>query len=226
MYVVRAGPAPRAGRAGDLHRRRRATRAPLPGDSRVPARLASSSSTMAPTLCRFPAYPGPGLPSPTTRNGPLGRIRAFFFLGRHRRGAGSAGAPGQSVLGQRETAQDSSSGAGGGLGRSGLLALGSRLGLPLVRLLALDAGLGLGLVELGLERLGGRGADEVDDQRVGSVTRVRRWAATGRRRRSLARPAAGDVDLDRSGSSWRPPRSRRCSARCFPIRCRARFRRR
>ena len=30
-------------------------RAPLPGDSRTPARSASSSSTIAPTLCRLPA---------------------------------------------------------------------------------------------------------------------------------------------------------------------------
>src|SRR6476661_4787879 len=49
------------------------------------ARAASSSMTMAPTLCRLPAYVGPGLPSPTisqlsveamvgTRSGPTGAV--------------------------------------------------------------------------------------------------------------------------------------------------------
>src|SRR5689334_14042155 len=38
--------------------------------SLAPAREASSSTTMAPTLCRLPAYLGPGLPRPTTSQVP------------------------------------------------------------------------------------------------------------------------------------------------------------
>src|SRR4051812_28408220 len=35
-----------------------------------PIRSASRSATMNPTLWRFPAYSGPGLPRPTTSHGP------------------------------------------------------------------------------------------------------------------------------------------------------------
>jgi hypothetical protein len=35
-----------------------------------PMRDASRSVTRKPTLCRFPSYSGPGLPSPTTSHGP------------------------------------------------------------------------------------------------------------------------------------------------------------
>src|SRR4051794_17173387 len=36
----------------------------------APVRRASSSRTIWPTLCRLPAYWGPGLPRPTTSHGP------------------------------------------------------------------------------------------------------------------------------------------------------------
>src|SRR6476661_5889422 len=56
------------------------------------ARAASSSMTMAPTLCRLPAYVGPGLPSPTisqlsveamvgTRSGPTGAVGSGLVVG-------------------------------------------------------------------------------------------------------------------------------------------------
>ena len=55
-------------------------RAPLPGGRRKPARAASSSRTIAPTLCRFPAYAGPGFPARRSGKGPSedaggGRVR-------------------------------------------------------------------------------------------------------------------------------------------------------
>ena len=109
------------------------------------ARAASSSMTMAPTLCRLPAYVGPGLPSPTTsqrsveamggdaveRADRSGRLRPRRCPRRQRRGLGALG-----------------------LGLRGLV---------------LDAGLGLGLGELGLQRLGGDRRGDVDDEdlRVG-----------------------------------------------------------
>src|SRR5665811_2437141 len=42
----------------------------------APARAASSSTTMAPRLCRLPEYEGPGLPSPTISQGVIRSIRS------------------------------------------------------------------------------------------------------------------------------------------------------
>src|SRR3712207_3656028 len=46
-------------------------RNPLATLNRLPARRASSSTTRKPTLCRCPAYAGPGLPRPTTSQGDI-----------------------------------------------------------------------------------------------------------------------------------------------------------
>ena len=152
LVHVRAGlgehdPRRRAGRAGP---RRRPGRAPCAWRTgRRPARRARRA-TMAPTLCRLPAYAGPGLPSPTTR--PTGWPRGASC---RRRGRGSAG------LSRRDSA--------------GLAAAWSRSGTRRPRrhprrprrLLALDAGLGLGLGQLGLELLGGRRGEEAMTTGVG-----------------------------------------------------------
>src|SRR5215213_2738421 len=181
-------------------------RAPLPAASRIPAREASTSSTIAPTLCRLPAYPGPGLPRPTTRNGPSegGSCAADGDAA----GAPAVPAPPRVELSVRKMPSSCSAVVGGLLGRVHRLAaarvlwLGHDIALAgallgLAGLLALDAGLGLGLGELGLQGLGGRGTQEADDERVG-VGHQRRAA---REREvpggdALAGLAAGDVHLD------------------------------
>src|SRR6478752_1481838 len=82
-------------------------RSPLGAPNREPIRAASSSATRKPTLCRCPAYVGPGLPRPTTIHGsmmfagyppresdvlrlggPLGLLGALGLLGDGRRDAG------------------------------------------------------------------------------------------------------------------------------------------
>ena len=121
--------------------------------------------------------PGPGVAEPDDRNGPSEPASA------RRGGAGSAGAPAGRAVGQRmpqarqRTSRPESidSPLPSACGSGGAVAVG-------VGLLALDAGLGLGLGQLGLERLGGRGAQEADDQRLG-VGDQRRAARAGRGRR-------------------------------------------
>ena len=50
--------------------------------SAVPVRRESSSTTIAPTLWRLPAYAGPGLPSPTTSQGPESVTVSEYAAGR------------------------------------------------------------------------------------------------------------------------------------------------
>ena len=108
-----------------------------------------------------PGVPGAGVAQPDDQERPLGRS------GRPR-GAGGAGAPGGSCSRSARTAQDSSPTTGGVLDSQRTPRPRQpprRLPPRARRLLALDAGLGLGLGELGLERLGGRGVHQVDDER-------------------------------------------------------------
>ena len=135
-------------------------------------------------MCRWPAYVGPGLPSPTTSQTSLvvmaavparrvDRVSARSQPGR--RGAHSAESPSA----ERSPSADSPSAAS----PSAASAASSS------RLVVLDAGLGLGLGELGLELLGGLRLGHVDDQGLGvGEQRASPRGARGRRRGSGCRP--------------------------------------
>src|SRR5690606_21818067 len=102
---------------------------------RPPVRCASSSTTIWPTLCRLFAYPGPGLPRPTTSQG------AFVTP--------TSGGLGPSVRTATPYAGRPAPGTGPGVrtpgcGGSGLLGLGLLRGRGLGRRLG-GLGLGLGL---------------------------------------------------------------------------------
>ena len=170
------GPGRPGGRPAGPRRRPRASGRPCPARAGCrPGRRARRAPSRR-RCAGCPAYPGPGLPSPTTRNGPSD-IGGGTPRGRRQcrrpRGSCCRSADASVVRGL--------------LGRVHRLAAALVLRLRDdvavgVGLLALDAGLGLGLVQLGLERLGGRGAEEADDQRLG-VGDQRRAARAGRGRR-------------------------------------------
>src|SRR5919112_1418223 len=126
----------------------------------LPTREASSSLTRYPTLCRWPAYDGPGFPRPTTNQsgsviGPSLNSRPFLVRCSSR----------CSRVTTRLTAERSLL-PGSGLVAGGL-ALGAGLALDgLLRLFTLDARVGLGASELGVDLLRGRSVGDVDDQRV------------------------------------------------------------
>src|SRR5699024_10714225 len=153
----------------------------------TPACSARSAMTMAPMLCRLPAYFGPALPSPTTNQGsivpppPIATAPPVHpFWSACQTSPKKAGGPcqtspksgvapdvwsGTTPIVCRALRQPRRSGVlGGGLAVAGsrLLALGSLLGL-----LVLDAGLLLGLGQLGLQGLLGHGLGDVDQQRLG-----------------------------------------------------------
>src|SRR6478672_5037534 len=129
-------------------------------------------------LWRFPAYDGPGFPSPTTNQtgsviGSSREPRPFRTRSDRRRIRGRASLPLGLLL---------------GLARSALGLLGA-LGLHL-GLLALDADLGLGLGELLLDLLGGRGVGHVDDQ----VVVVDEDPRAARHRQVLGQDLVADVE--------------------------------
>ena len=165
----------------------------------APIRSASRSTTMKPTLCRLPAYAGPGVAEADDQ--PARR--------RPRRDPGRLGGPSAESLSSRPARprprrrRPRPLALGGSLGRGGLLLVGR---------LVHDADLGLGLGQLGLDLLGGGGGGDVDDERLGVGDQ---GDAVGQRDvlgvdRGADLQALDATRRRRSGCAWPRPRPSAC----------------